>query len=91
MENENEVVVNGQKKETKGFSIASLVLGIVGIFIFAIPCGILAIIFGIIGRKKGGKGMALAGLILGIIDVSMVTIAYIKSIGFLATIFTNLL
>ena len=55
---------------TSGFSIASLVLGIIG---FAGIFAVLAIIFGAIGihRAKtsgaGGKGMAITGLVLGIL------------------------
>lgn len=64
MENENNTPV----QESKGFSIASMVLGLVGLVVFALPCGILAIIFSILGRKKGGKGFATAGLVLGILD-----------------------
>ena len=66
MENENQVSV----EEKKGLSIASMVLGIVGLFLFAVPCGVLAIIFSIFGRRNGGKGFATAGLILGIIDAA---------------------
>lgn len=65
MENENQTPV----QESKGQSIASMVLGLVGLLIFALPCGILAIIFSALGKKKGGKGFATAGLVLGIIDV----------------------
>lgn len=73
-ENKEEVVV-----ESKGFSIASMVLGIISIVLFciwylSIPCAILAIIFGIVGMKKGGKGMAISGLVLGIIAVAIVGI-----------------
>lgn len=65
--------------ENKGFSIASMVLGIISIVLFciwylSIPCAILAIIFGIVGMKKGAKGMAIAGLVLGIIAVAIVGI-----------------
>lgn len=52
-----------------GFSIASLVLGILGLFRYGLLLGPLAIIFGIIGLNREGRGMALAGLILGIIDI----------------------
>jgi len=66
-----------EQTEQKGMSIASLVLGIVGLVLFcfwyiSIPLAILAIIFGIIGKNKGGKGMAIAGLVLGIITVVIV-------------------
>ena len=52
-----------------GFSIASLVLGILGLFRYGWLLGPLAIIFGIIGLNREGRGMAIAGLILGIIDL----------------------
>lgn len=57
---------------TNGMAIASLVCGL----LFCLPiCGILAIIFGIVGLAKtkdprvGGKGMSIAGLILGIFGI----------------------
>lgn len=64
---------------TMAMAITALVLGIVGVlnsffpctcWIFGYPCGILAVIFGILGLKKAkttgkGKGLALTGLILG--------------------------
>ena len=70
-EEKNDVIVENPEinEEKKGMSIASMVLGIVGLLVFALPCGILAIIFSILGKKKGGKGFATAGLVLGIIDV----------------------
>src|SRR3954452_3231890 len=60
---------------SNGFCVASLVLGIIGLFTVCaagIP-SILALIFGIIGYNQvtksgvqgGGKGMAIAGIILG--------------------------
>ena len=52
-----------------GMSIASFVLGIVGLFIAGLICGTLAVVFGVIGMKRGLKGLAIAGLILGIIDI----------------------
>ena len=73
MENENQTPI----EEKKGLSIASMVLGLVGIVIAALPCGILAIIFSVLGKKKGGKGFATAGLILGIIDVVFGLIAVV--------------
>lgn len=73
MENENQTPV----EEKKGLSIASMVLGLVGLVLFAIPCGILAIIFALVGKKKGGKGFATAGLVLGIIDVAFGVYSFI--------------
>jgi hypothetical protein len=62
--------------ELQGLAVASLVTGIVGFFVFGIPLGAMAIVFGTIALSKiksnpglSGKGMAIAGLILGIIDI----------------------
>lgn len=60
---------------TNGFSIASLVLGIVWVFGIG---SILAVIFGFVARKQiresGGRqdggGMALAGIILGFVGIA---------------------
>ncbi len=76
------------QQESKGLSIASMVLGIVSVVLFcftyiSIPCSILAIIFGIVGMKKGGKGMGIAGLVLGIIALALygLTIVGLLSLG----------
>ena len=74
--------------KTSGMAIASLVLGIIGLFtgwLFSI----LAIIFGAVGlsqvnRSNGvikGKGIALAGLILGIIAI-FISIIVAMAVGF---------
>jgi len=54
-----------------GLSIASFALGIFGLLLFGIICGVLAIIFGATAIASGRdmKGLAIAGLILGIIDI----------------------
>jgi uncharacterized membrane protein len=60
---------------TNGFSIASLVLGIVWVFGIG---AILAVIFGFVARKQiresggrqAGGGMALAGIILGFVGIA---------------------
>jgi prepilin-type processing-associated H-X9-DG protein len=62
-------------ERTSGKAIASLVLGLIGMFSCAFFTGLPAIIFGAIGlsdigRSKGrigGKGMAISGLLTGII------------------------
>jgi len=65
------------KVHTSGWAVASLVLGIVGIFLAVtfLPA-LLAIVFGIIGTnsiKKDyevtGKGLAIAGIILGAVGI----------------------
>lgn len=92
---EEEVKQEGAIQESKGLSIAAMVLGIISLVLFciwyiSIPCAILAIIFGIIGKKKGGRGMAIAGLVLGIVALSILVIIYLLAIAGLATVGTAL-
>lgn len=62
-----------EPKKHSGLSIASLVLGIVGL----VSCGtlmvpeVLAIVFGLVGikDKKHKRGMAIAGTILGVVSI----------------------
>lgn len=84
-----EKVAEEPKKEKKGFCIASMVLGIVALVFFciwyiSIPCGILAIVFGILGVKTIHKGMAIAGLITGSIGlvISMIILIALFMFGF---------
>ena len=54
------------------FGVASLVLGIVGIFFAQVILGPLAIIFGAIGLNRAnqagrGRGTSIAGIVLGIV------------------------
>ena len=74
--------VESTVQESKGFSIASMVLGIISLVLFclwyiSVPCAIIAIIFAIVGMKKGGKGMAITGLVLGIISISIYGIFFL--------------
>ena len=58
-----------------GVAIASFVCSLVGIFYFTFPCGIAALITGIIGvvkfdkNKEKGKWMATVGIIFGAIEI----------------------
>src|SRR3954469_221146 len=59
---------------SNGLAIASLVCGIVGLLVFSIILGPLAIIFGAIGLNQANRGashrtMAIWGLALGVVDV----------------------
>ena len=67
---------------TNGFSIASLVLGIVWIYWIG---SILALVFGYIalsqikrtGGTQGGRGMAIAGIVLGWIGIATLILVII--------------
>ncbi len=84
------------KTESKGLSIASMVLGIISVVLccfayISIPCAILAIIFGIVGMKKGGKGMGIAGLVLGIIAIALYALAVVGVLSLGTAIGTSLM
>lgn len=82
-------------QESKGLSIASMVLGIISVVLFciwyvSIPCAILAIIFGIVGMKKGGRGMGIAGLVLGIVALAILVVIYLLAVIGIASMSTAL-
>ena len=66
---------NMQQQENKGFSITSLVCGVLGLIacfingILALILDIVAIVFGALGRKRGGKALGTAGMICGIVGL----------------------
>jgi len=74
--------MSGQEaKPAMGFAIASIVCGLVGLFVAGYILGLLAIIFGAIALKRvrnnpgtPGRGLAVAGMILGLIDVILLAI-----------------
>ncbi len=91
MEEENKTTQTVEQ-ESKGLSIASMVLGIISVVLFciwyiSIPCAILAIIFGVIGKNKGAKGMAIAGLVLGIVAIAIVLIIILTGATLISSLF----
>lgn len=68
-----------KKSTVTGAGVASLVMGIVGLIIFAIVLGPIAIILGAIAWGNNKDKLGLAGLILGIIDI----IGWIILMGYL--------
>ena len=68
-----------RSQQTNGLAVASMVLGIVGVFFFIFfgIVSILAFVFGWVaigqinrsGGRQGGKGMAVAGVVLGAIEI----------------------
>ena len=81
-----------EKQESKGLSIAAMVLGIIAVILFcypfiSIPCAILAIIFGVIGKKQGGKGMGIAGLVLGIVALALYGLMVLGVLSFVSALY----
>ena len=60
-------------KELNVLGLISMIIELIGLFIFGIPCGVAALILGIIGiataGETKGKGMAIAGTVVGAIDL----------------------
>ena len=60
-------------RELNVLGLISLIIAIVGLFMFGIPCGVASLILGIIGiataGETKGKGMAIAGTVVGAIDL----------------------
>ena len=67
-------------QESKGLSIAAMVLGILSMTCccggIGILMGLAAIIMGAVGKKKGGRGMGIAGIVCGSIGL-VVSIIYL--------------
>lgn len=56
----------------KGLAIASLVLGIISIFLFPLITGLLAVILGGAAKSKGcTSGLATGGIVCGIIGLAL--------------------
>ena len=60
-------------RELNALGLISMIIAIVGLFVFGIPCGIASLILGIVGiataGETKGKGMAIAGTVVGAIDL----------------------
>ena len=69
-------------KELNVLGLISMIIALIGLFIFGIPCGVAALILGIIGIATAGdtkgKGMAIAGTVVGAID--LVTVLWFVNI-----------
>ncbi|MCZ9342049.1 DUF4190 domain-containing protein [Streptomyces sp. TRM76130] len=61
------------RTRTNGLAVASLVCGIVGLLVFNVILGPVAIVLGAVALRqtgaRGGAGMAKAGIVLGVLDL----------------------
>lgn len=94
MDEEKPIEINNdnvEKPEVKGKSITSLVLGIISVVTLcftsytmwiSLICGILGLIFGILGIKnENAKSMAKTGIILSVIALVVVVVLILILIG----------
>jgi len=83
------IAVAGSGKQTEGYAIASLVLGIASFVIMPILPAILAIVFGRMARGriresgKEGLGLARAGEIIGWVHIGLVVLVVLFIVLFL--------
>lgn len=67
--------IKPEQKKYSGNCIAGFVLSLVGFIVFAIPCGVLGLVFSCLGMKEAdansrkGKGLAISGLVVSILDI----------------------
>ena len=72
------LILGNSQKKSNSYALASFICSMVGLFIFGMPCGIAAIVTGILGlikfdsEKESGKWMAIVGLVVGIFDAVIV-------------------
>lgn len=78
---------NQETSKVNGLAIASFVVSLVGLIIFGLYCGLIALGMGITALKRikifpemKGKGLAIAGIVIGSIDVFFVLLATIINI-----------
>ena len=65
-------------RQTEGLAVASLVLGLAGLFVCPVICSIIAVVVGYQARRKlrddptlDGEGLAKAGIILGWVGTAL--------------------
>ena len=66
--------------------LVGFIVSLVGIFFAALPCGIVGLIFSVLGKKEGDRsnsleqGLAIAGIIISIVDIFFGILAIIALI-----------
>lgn len=80
----HQVTVMRQAAEPKGLSVASMVLGLVSIFLgFTFILPIIGFVLGLVGLKKepAGRGMAITGVVLSGLILAIWAILIFSGIG----------
>lgn len=69
-------------KKLNILGLISMLLALLGLFVFGIPCGIASLVLGIIGiataGEDKGKGMAVTGTVIGAFD--LLTVLFLLNI-----------
>jgi hypothetical protein len=92
---DSQVVPYAPIPKPSGFAVASLVLGILGLFLSWITFGIpsmLAVVFGHVGISRvrrgvgDGRGMAISGMVLGYLVIALFLVLVV-AVGSLLAVF----
>ncbi len=87
---EAQTTQNVGPKKQNNFALVSFILSLVGLIIAGLPCGIVAVVLGIISlvkfdaTKEKGKGFGIAGLAIGIFDAVGAIIIILRTVATLA-------
>ncbi|HEY3923726.1 MAG TPA: DUF4190 domain-containing protein [Acidothermaceae bacterium] len=70
--------------KSNGLAVAGMVCGIVGLVLFNVILGPLAIIFGCVGLARANRGashhhMAVAGIVLGVVDIALFVVLLVAA------------
>ena len=88
--NQNVNQNNNGAKKVNAFGLISFIFSLVGLLVAGLPCGIVALITGIIGLVKFNKeteklkGFAIAGIVIGVFDVVAVSLNVVLQVMQLA-------
>ena len=83
---QNENQNNNVGKRANVFGLISFVFALIGLLIAGLPCGVVALITGIIGLVKFDKeteklkGFAIAGIVIGVFDIVAVVLNIVLQI-----------
>lgn len=59
------------EKQTNGLGIASMITGIISVFVFPLILGVVSVLLGLVGLKHEKNKTAVAGIVLGIIGIAV--------------------
>lgn len=62
---------NNMEKQTNGLGIASMITGIISVFVFPLILGVISALLGLVGLKHEKNRTAVAGIVLGIIGIAV--------------------
>lgn len=59
------------EEKQNGLGIASMITGIISVFVFPLILGVISALLGLVGLKHENNKTAIAGIVLGIIGIAI--------------------